>query len=402
MDFDERKLKKRSPNDKYSKNQDTIFYHSEKNSYEKSDSEDYYEDYEYQEDDKKGVLDKINTFVVLGFILYLFVMGIFPLVYRIIISIIFILILFFTSRKNKISSKLGQTLLSVFCVLFVIFAIRIDFSLAKMNRRNVLKNPIWKHADSFNIYLSGIDKGGSLDNISRSDVNIISTINTKNGNVLLTSVPRDTYLPIAGDGKNEYDKLTHAGNYGVESSVQTLANAFDIDIPYFARINFDSLISLVDVLGGITLYNDEEFQSRVTSYYFPKGYIEMNGDQALAFVRERYNLADGDMARGRNQEKVLSAMMKKAISFNSIINFSKIMEVLENSIDTNLRSPQAINIVFSQLLKLGKTNIESQEITGKGRMNLRSYAMPNNRLYMMVPDKKSMQNARDKMLELLK
>lgn len=110
--------------------------------------------------------------------------------------------------------------------------------------------------ESFNVYISGIDSFGSITSVSRSDVNIILTINQKTGEILLTTTPRDAYVPIAGGGNDQLDKLTHAGIYGVDASVQTLENLYGIDISYYARINFTSFLHMIDLIGDIEVYND--------------------------------------------------------------------------------------------------------------------------------------------------
>ncbi len=149
-----------------------------------------------------------------------------------------------------------------------------------------------KQVDSkvFNIYISGIDTYGSISTVSRSDVNIIMTVNMNTHKILLTTTPRDAYVKIPGGGADQYDKLTHAGIYGVETSEQTLENLYGIKIDYYARINFTSFLKLIDQLGGVTVHNDQAFTSLHGKFDFPVGDIQMNSEQALGFVRERYSL----------------------------------------------------------------------------------------------------------------
>lgn len=144
--------------------------------------------------------------------------------------------------------------------------------------------------DSFNIYISGIDAYGPISTVSRSDVNIIMTVNRATHKILLTTTPRDSYVAIADGGQNQYDKLTHAGIYGVNASVHTLENLYGIDISNYVRLNFISFLQLIDLVGGIDVYNDQEFTSLHGNYHFPVGQVHLNSDQALGFVRERYSL----------------------------------------------------------------------------------------------------------------
>ena len=252
-----------------------------------------------------------------------------------------------------------------------------------------------KQADSkvFNIYISGIDTYGSISTVSRSDVNIIMTVNMNTHKILLTTTPRDAYVKIGG-GADQYDKLTHAGIYGVETSEQTLENLYGINIDYYARINFTSFLKLIDQLGGVTVHNDQAFTSLHGKFDFPVGDIQMNSEQALGFVRERYSLDGGDNDRGKNQEKVISAIVNKLASLNSVSNFTSIVNNLQDSVQTNM-SLDTINALANTQLDSGsKFTVTSQAVTGTGSTGqLTSYAMPNSSLYMMKLDDSSVASA---------
>ena len=163
----------------------------------------------------------------------------------------------------------------------------------------------------YNIYISGIDVAGNIGIVSRSDVNIIMTVNTKTKKILLTTTPRDTYLKIPGKGQNQYDKLTHAGMYGVQTSIATLQNLYDMDIDYYVRLNFTSFINIINLVGNIEVYNEQAFKAYHGGYNMPKGKITLDSKKALSFVRERHHLENGDYDRGKNQEKVIEAVIKK-------------------------------------------------------------------------------------------
>ena len=253
-----------------------------------------------------------------------------------------------------------------------------------------------KQVDSkvFNIYISGIDTYGSISTVSRSDVNIIMTVNMNTHKILLTTTPRDAYVKIPGGGANQYDKLTHAGIYGVETSEQTLENLYGIKIDYYARINFTSFLKLIDQLGGVTVHNDQAFTSLHGKFDFPVGDIQMNSEQALGFVRERYSLDGGDNDRGKNQEKVISAIVNKLASLKSVSNFTSIVNNLQDSVQTNI-SLDTINALANTQLDSGsKFTVTSQAVTGTGSTGqLTSYAMPNSSLYMMKLDDSSVASA---------
>lgn len=259
-------------------------------------------------------------------------------------------------------------------------------------KNNNSANPV--DSKVFNIYISGIDTYGSISTVSRSDVNIIMTVNMNTHKILLTTTPRDAYVKIPGGGANQYDKLTHAGIYGVETSEQTLEDLYGTKIDYYARINFTSFLKLIDQLGGVTVHNDQAFTSLHGKFDFPVGDIQMNSEQALGFVRERYSLDGGDNDRGKNQEKVISAIVNKLASLKSVSNFTSIVNNLQDSVQTNI-SLDTINALANTQLDSGsKFTVTSQAVTGTGSTGqLTSYAMPNSSLYMMKLDNSSVARA---------
>ena len=245
--------------------------------------------------------------------------------------------------------------------------------------------------DTFNVYISGIDTYGPVSSVSRSDVNIIMTVNKKTGKILLTTTPRDSYVKIADGGNNQYDKLTHAGIYGVDSSIHTLENVYGIKIDYYARLNFTSFLKLIDTVGGVDVYNDQAFVSHVGKKNFQPGLLHMNSDMALSFVRERYSLTGGDHDRGKNQEKVIAAIIKKLPSKEGLVNYQSVIKELSESIQTNMPIETAMGLANEQLRAGKEYIVASQALTGTGSMSLPSYAMPGAQLYMMQIDDKSLE-----------
>lgn len=245
--------------------------------------------------------------------------------------------------------------------------------------------------NTFNVYVSGIDTYGSITTKSRSDVNMIMTVNPTTKTVLLTSIPRDYYIPFNVLG-GQRDKLTHSGLYGVNETMQNVASYFGIDIDYFIRVNFDSLIDIVDSLGGIEVYNPQAFKN------FEVGKITLNGEEALAFSRERYSFEDGDKERGRNQMRVITGIINKVLSPAIISNYSELMDKLHVSFQTNMSDEQIISLVRMQLDDMSPWTIQQQSVNGNGQ-TLYSPIYGSN-LYMMVPDDKSVENAKIKINEL--
>ncbi|WP_247950958.1 LCP family protein [Streptococcus cristatus] len=255
------------------------------------------------------------------------------------------------------------------------------------------------NAEVFNIYVSGIDTYGPISSVSRSDVNIIMTVNRKTKKVLLTTTPRDAYVPIADGGLNQPDKLTHAGIYGVDASVHTLENLYGIDLNYYVRLNFTSFLRLIDLLGGIDIENDQEFT--VGNTHYPIGNISLNSEQALTFVRERYSLNGGDNDRGKNQEKVIAAVIKKLTSTDALKNYNAILSGLQDSVQTDMSLETMMNLINTQLESGGSYNVTSQALTGTGNTGLPSHAMPEANLYMMEIDQNSLAAAKAAIQEVM-
>lgn len=256
-----------------------------------------------------------------------------------------------------------------------------------------------RQGQAFNVYVSGIDTYGPISSVSRSDVNIVMTVNPSSKKVLLTTTPRDAYVPIADGGNNQNDKLTHAGIYGVDASIHTLENLYGIKINYYVRLNFTSFLKLIDLVGGIDVINDQAFTAGGNDY--PVGTLHLDSNQALAFVRERYSLQGGDNDRGRNQEKVIAALIKKLSSADALKNYNQIISDLKDSVQTNMDTQTIVNLVNNQLESAGSYVVESQAVTGEGHMDLPSYAMPGSQLYVMQLDAASVEAAKKKIQETL-
>lgn len=274
----------------------------------------------------------------------------------------------------------------------------------KIYTKNITKEvaaPKVSKNKSFNVYVSGIDTYGPISSVSRSDVNILMTVNRDSKKILLTTTPRDSYVPIADGGNNQKDKLTHAGIYGVDSSIHTLENLYGVDINYYVRLNFTSFLKLIDLLGGVDVYNDQEFTSLHGKFHFPVGNVHLDSEQALGFVRERYSLADGDRDRGRNQQKVIVAIIQKLTSTEALKNYSDILQGLQDSLQTNMPIETMIDLVNTQLESGGSYKVNSQDLKGIGQMGLPSYAMPDSNLYMMEIDDSSLAAAKSAIQDVM-
>jgi len=238
----------------------------------------------------------------------------------------------------------------------------------------------------FNVLISGIDTYGAINTKSRNDVNIVATINPNTNKILLTSIPRDYYVQLHGK-KGLKDKLTHASYYGTETVVKTIEDLLEIDINYYIKVNFSTVIELVDALGGIKVYADQ-------AVYLPgcprikKGYNKLNGECALAFSRERYSYSDGDLHRGRNQQEVIKAIFNKMASGTTILTeYNKVLEVMEGKFVTNLNMDEALNFVKYEVDELGSYTFSNTQLTGSGSMG-ETYSYPGQSLWIMIPNEK--------------
>lgn len=251
----------------------------------------------------------------------------------------------------------------------------------------------------FNVFISGIDVAGPITTNSRSDVNIIMTVNPQTRKILLTTTPRDYYVTIPGISGEQRDKLTHAGIYGVDASMATLEQLYGIDISYYARVNFTSLETIVDALGGVDVNSEVEFSAG--GYSFTKGINHMNGAQALRFSRERHSFEDGDNQRGKDQEAVLTAIIQKATSPAIIKSANEILATVSDCVETNMTQDEMAKFINMQLTEGGSWNIESQAASGTGDTQA-CYSSGTQLLYVMQPDETVVSNISKKIKEVLK
>lgn len=247
----------------------------------------------------------------------------------------------------------------------------------------------------YTIYLSGIDTRGEMTAKSRSDVNIIATVNTDTHEILLVSTPRDYFVPLSISG-GAPDKLTHAGIYGIDVCMDTLGMLYDIDINYYFRINFGGFVKVIDALGGITVNSDYDFDSKnILGYHFNKGENYLNGEQALIFARERYAFQEGDRQRGKNQMEVIRGVVKKALSPEILTSYSSILSSLDGCFGTNITYEEIAQILQQQLTNGGDWTIISYSVNGTGATE-KPYSM-SQKAYVMVPDYNTVDKAKSLM-----
>lgn len=251
----------------------------------------------------------------------------------------------------------------------------------------------------FNVYLSGIDVYGDIDQTSRSDVNVIMTVNPNTKQILLTTTPRDYYVPLPGVSNGIPDKLTHAGNHGVDCSVRTLEELYDIKIDYYVRVNFTSIKKIVDLLGGVKVYSDYDFTSD-WGPSFKKGYNKVNGKQALAFCRERHHFADGDNQRGRDHQHMIEAILNKAMSADILPNYAKLLKTASKNFQTNMKTKEITALCKMQLDDMSQWTIKYANAVGTGAKKT-TFAYQSRLLYVSVPDYSSVERITKKINKTL-
>lgn len=250
--------------------------------------------------------------------------------------------------------------------------------------------------ESFNIYISGIDTYGSVSSVSRSDVNMVLTINPNTNQILITSIPRDYYVTL--HSKSAKDKLTHAGIYGIEESVTTIEDLLDIKINYYIKLNFTSLIKIVDTLGGVNVYSKYDFTSR-DGYHYNTGYNNVNGEEALSFVRERKAFREGDRMRIENQAEMIKALVNKVTTPSILTKYNSLLDVLSKTFITNLDMESITEFIKMQLNENPSWEVTNQSLDGSDALEY-TYSYSGSKLYVMIPDEKTVINAKYKLKEV--
>lgn len=253
----------------------------------------------------------------------------------------------------------------------------------KKEKTNITKEP-------FNIYISGIDTYGKIESVSRSDVNMVVTVNPKTNQILLTSIPRDYYIKLH-EKKGYNDKLTHAGLYGIDMSINSIEDLLNIKINYYIKVNFTSIIDIVNTLNGVEVYSDYDFTS-MDGYKYKKGLNRVNGEEALSFARERKAFPEGDRQRIKDQQHLFEALIKKCTSKNIITKYNSLLNTINKEIMTNLEAKEITSLVKMQIINNKEWNISTNSLDGKDSNNY-TYSTPNQKLYVMEPNKESVEEA---------
>ena len=327
-----------------------------------------------------------------------------PVLYLVVLAALLALLWLLVKRcqEYKTAGTVSRVFSVVLCAAMAMGCVWAQQGLAALGNMtngflsNAEANKITK--EPFVVYLSGVDTRGDLTDKARSDVNIIAAVNPVTKQVVLINTPRDYYVDLAGT--NSKDKLTHAGLYGVQTSMDTLGNLYGVDVQHYIRINFAGFINVIDALGGVDVYSDQAFTSVGSpGYYDPTTFVEgwnhLDGKAALAFARERHAFKTGDVQRGINQMKVIDAMLNKIKSPALLMGFTKILDAVSDSFVTSLSQNQISALVRMQLSDFAEWNIERYTVTGSSGSSTKCYSAKGQKLYVMKPDEASVAKAKE-------
>ena len=327
-----------------------------------------------------------------------------PVLYLVVLAALLALLWLLVKRcqEYKTAGTVSRVFSVVLCAAMAMGCVWAQQGLAALGNMtngflsNAEANKITK--EPFVVYLSGVDTRGDLTDKARSDVNIIAAVNPVTKQVVLINTPRDYYVDLAGT--NSKDKLTHAGLYGVQTSMDTLGNLYGVDVQHYIRINFAGFINIIDALGGVDVYSDQAFTSVGSpGYYDPTTFVEgwnhLDGKAALAFARERHAFKTGDVQRGINQMKVIDAMLNKIKSPALLMGFTKILDAVSDSFVTSLSQNQISALVRMQLSDFAEWNIERYTVTGTSGSSTKCYSAKGQKLYVMKPDENSVAKAKE-------
>ena len=346
------------------------------------------------------------------------ILGILPAKYMVILAVVILLLLLAVkhmqkrARRSKKKRSSGKGLALVTSLLFLVvgfYSLKVNAALDKIatgedngNYAEAQTLPVTE--EPFNVYISGIDVYGEITQESRSDVNLIATINPKTHKILLTTTPRDYYVTIPGVSGEQKDKLTHAGIYGIDTSIATLENLYETEIPFYVRVNFTSVEEIVDVMGGVDVESELAFTTGEESgaiVEVKEGKNHFTGKEALAFVRERKALAEGDNQRGKNQQALLTGLIKKAVSPMIIFRANGMINSVIGNAETNMSEAQIKSLIRMQIGDMKGWEIESVAATGDGSGKKNCYSYSGGPLYVTVPDMSSVEEIKTKMQEVM-
>ena len=361
-----------------------------------------------------AILVLLMGIAAIAFFSMMLLVNIFPRDLSIILICIVFVLLVLTSlllaRRRRWKRILGLIMGVLFVVVIGAVSYYLGTAYTTMNKISQISNTsnaevgtgaaIDPTSEPFNLYITGIDRwAGELD-LDRSDVNMIMTINPVTKKILLTSIPRDTYVML--HTYQEMDKLTHTGVYGVDETINTVEDWLNIDLSYYLKLNFSSMRAIINAIGGIDVYSPVAFDSDISEYSYVKGWNHLNGKQALYFARERHAFEGQDSIRVENQQRVVKAVIKKMTTSPAVLlKYGEIMEVAGSNLITNMSYDEIQDLIKMQMTDLASWEVETQKIEGEYDMDYVASLSHKNKYSIYRPDSESVQKCLDKIYEVL-
>ena len=314
------------------------------------------------------------------------------------------------ARRRRWKRILGIIIGALFIVVIGAVSYYLGTAYATMNKISAISNDSTAETGSgasidptqepFNLYITGIDRWAGEQDLDRSDVNMIMTIHPKTKKILLTSIPRDSYVKL--HTAQQMDKLTHTGVYGVDETVNTVEDWLNIDLSYYLKLNFSSMRGIINAIGGIDVYSPVAFDSDISEYSYVKGWNHLNGKQALYFARERHAFEGQDSARVENQQRVVRAVIDKMTGSPAILlKYGEIMEVAGSNLSTNMSYDEIQDLVKMQMTDLASWDIESQKVEGEYDMDYVASLSHKNKYSVYRTDPESVQKCLDKIYDVM-
>lgn len=314
------------------------------------------------------------------------------------------------ARRRRWKRILGIIIGALFIVVIGAVSYYLGTAYATMNKISAISNDSTAETGSgasidptqepFNLYITGIDRWAGEQDLDRSDVNMIMTIHPKTKKILLTSIPRDSYVKL--HTAQQMDKLTHTGVYGVDETVNTVEDWLNIDLSYYLKLNFSSMRGIINAIGGIDVYSPVAFDSDISEYSYVKGWNHLNGKQALYFARERHAFEGQDSVRVENQQRVVRAVIDKMTGSPAILlKYGEIMEVAGSNLSTNMSYDEIQDLVKMQMTDLASWDIESQKVEGEYDMDYVASLSHKNKYSVYRTDPESVQKCLDKIYDVM-
>lgn len=250
--------------------------------------------------------------------------------------------------------------------------------------------------EPFSVLIMGIEDYATDGQNGRTDSLMFATINPKTKNVSLMSIPRDSRVTIAG--KNKKDKINAAHAYGGEKmALDTVENFLEVPVDHYVKIDFKGFKGIVDAVGGITVDVPFNFEERSDiDYYkliqFKQGQQELNGEEALAYVRMRKQDPNGDYGRAARQRQVLAAVVHKLNSASTVFKIKDLAEVVGKYVKTDIPVSDGLAL-YNKLSGFDPSTIQTIKLEGEDKKL--------NGIYYFIPNEMSVQNVRNEILKNL-